>query len=140
MANWSEQSVKYKRVDPLTGCWLWIGNHDRYGYPIFGSGNDRVHVSRLILGLTNSSIFACHKNSCPTGNRCWNPDHLYSGTAKENSHDMIVKGNHVSGYGAAKANKTHCPQGHEYTQENMVDQRYGRRCKTCYPKGHKLVR
>lgn len=44
--------------------------------------------------------------------RCLNPDHLEIVTPREN----ILRGKTMA---AAHAAKTHCPQGHEYTTENL---------------------
>jgi hypothetical protein len=48
------------------------------------------------------------------------------GTSTENSHDCVRNGNHHW------ANKTRCPQGHDYSSENTyIDPRGRRSCRTC---------
>jgi hypothetical protein len=57
---------------------------------------------------------------------CINPNHLEEVTLKEN----LARGN---GIGARNTAKTHCPQGHEYNEENLIKgNHYGRRCRPCY--------
>lgn len=64
-----------------------------------------------------------HLNGNPADNR---PANLKWGTRKENSED-------TKGHGTdSNLRKTHCPQGHEYSNENTYITSFGsRRCKTC---------
>jgi len=55
---------------------------------------------------------------------CANPDHLRVVTHQVN----ILCG---SGATARHAKKTHCVHGHEYTPENTLKVRNGKRCRTC---------
>jgi len=60
--------------------------------------------------------------------QCVNPDHLEAVTHKENIRrgETGKHNNHHNKF------KTHCPQGHEYSKENMyVYLNGGRQCKTC---------
>lgn len=58
-----------------------------------------------------------------------NLKNLAYGTRSENAYDRVAHGNHF------QAEKTHCPQGHEYTPENTYrrpgcSSRYCRACQT----------
>lgn len=56
--------------------------------------------------------------NCRFDNLCW-------GTQEENAQDRVRHGRD------AHANKTHCPQGHEYTEENTGWHNGHRRCRKC---------
>ena len=58
----------------------------------------------------------------PTNNRLTN---LQWGTRSENTLDKVAHGTHP------QAKKTHCPQGHEYTEENTYRWQGGRSCRQC---------
>lgn len=63
-----------------------------------------------------------HLNGVQTDNRTSN---LSYGTHSDNMKDKISHGtNH-------QVNKTHCPQGHPYDEENTAREAWGRICKTC---------
>lgn len=56
---------------------------------------------------------------------CVLPTHLEPVTHREN----LMRG---KGFAARNARKTHCPQGHKYTDENTyVNPRGSRECRTC---------
>lgn len=76
---------------PESGCWLWLGWIDKDGYA--GTrryGEQRVHrvAYKTFVGEVPAGLLVCHK--CDTRS-CVNPAHLFLGTHKDNTHDMIRK-------------------------------------------------
>lgn len=76
-------------------CWDWIGVKNDNGYPILRIGGRKglqARVSRLTYFITygcfNEDLFICHKCENPG---CVNPSHLFTGTCKDNTQDMLQK-------------------------------------------------
>lgn len=86
------------------------------------------HVHRLVLdafiGPLPDGFVSCHNNGHPGDNRLEN---LRYDTPSANNFDRVRHGRDHN------TQKTHCPNGHEYTPENLVRSRPGRRnCLTCH--------
>ncbi len=79
---------------PTGDCWAWIKSRNNTGYGQFsiGSWNRRVcSTHRMAFFLTRGywpTWLVCH--TCDW-RRCCNPSHLYEGTYKMNSEDMVRK-------------------------------------------------
>ena len=113
-------------------CWNFTGylNPDGYGQAAAGSVNGKqkmilthramheLHVGQIPLDMTIDHL--CRNRACG------NPKHLRILTLSEN----------ISHGDSANGRKTHCPQGHEYTDENIYYWKQkngglGRQCRTC---------
>ncbi len=89
-----DKFMSYVKPDSITGCWEWSGGKHRQGYGMFnGSGIKRTitahRFSAMIHGLDMSGPVmrhTCHNTGC-----C-NPEHLITGTHKDNTQDMIKAG------------------------------------------------
>lgn len=113
------------------GCWTWMGAKTSKGYGRFHlDGNKHAHrvAFEIYKGEIPAGLVLDHLCRTPS---CVNPDHLEPVTLVEN----IKRGDHF-GKGW-KRNITHCPKGHEYSDENtyiarLVKRNVERRvCKTC---------
>lgn len=111
-----EEALKFERLARLltpdkwdvtdSGCWEWNRfRHAGYGKISTRVGNKSVSTSAsrvalyVKLGrLLDPNMLACHTCDNPP---CVNPDHLYEGTSKQNTADMISRnrrnGSHVLG-------------------------------------------
>lgn len=108
-ASLLDRLISHRWIDPSTGCWLSVRTPNKYEYfRITYKGAKRL-IHRLsavaFLGMDlNSKLQTNHKPLCPY-KACFNPDHIYAGTAKENSKDY-------------SNSKTHCKNGHELNEVN----------------------
>lgn len=79
------------------GCINWLGNQDNKGYGVIGThkvnGSSRKsHAYRVAYELLKGEIPEDHEVCHSCDNRlCVNPDHLWTGTHKDNMRDMIQK-------------------------------------------------
>jgi HNH endonuclease len=118
----------------VPGCWQWKGVKTGKGYGMFyvepGRNGQRVLAHRFQYEMPYGPIpegmqidHLCRNHGCV------NPSHLEVVTPQEN----VLRG---EGLSAANARKTHCPQGHAYSGDNLVvrrgkRERRERDCRTC---------
>lgn len=81
-------------------CWEWQGSYGKDGYGVMSVRRKQKRVHRVAFEVfTEGSAegrLVCHKCDNP---KCFNPDHLFLGTSKDNTQDMIRKGRKAKGQG-----------------------------------------
>ncbi len=131
-----------ERIEKITesGCWIWMGacRDSGKGYGRVWANGQSLYAHRAVYELLRGPIpegltldHLC-KVRC-----CVNPSHLEIVTRIENA---------MRGLGplANNARKTHCKNGHLFTEENTDIRRtkssvgIGRRCRTCHLKYMKV--
>lgn len=120
-------------IDPETGCYLYTGskNNDGYGQIQFEHMTMRTHKIGIYLQLNLDPMlpYGPQVNHKCSNKHCWNPEHVYIGDQQENHSDAMRARTHTS---IQSKSKTHCPNGHEYTEDNThIDKRGCRRCRKC---------
>ena len=78
--------------NPKTGCIEWTGTLDKDGYGKFYYKGRTLIAHRVAWLIEHNEIpNKCVLHMCDNP-KCVNPAHLFTGTQKENIHDMIRKG------------------------------------------------
>lgn len=123
------QQLRERTIVDDSGCHIWQGTVHHHGYGTIKVANRTLHVHRVIYELHNGPLpkglplhHLCHTKLCV------NPDHL----------EPISRAEHASLHRAfepawtARAARTHCKNGHEYTVENTRWHPVaGRICRAC---------
>lgn len=88
-----------REIDLETGCWLWTGTRNNRGHGTIRWGKGKQSsVSRVAMHVykgfdLDSPEVICHVRTCPNSH-CFNPEHLYVGTPKENTADSVALKTH----------------------------------------------
>ncbi len=86
----------WPKVERSDGCWLWKAGKNLQGYGMIcmkkhGMTHLSAHKFSWLLHHGPIPIGLCVLHKCDTP-ACVNPDHLWLGTHKDNSEDMVIKG------------------------------------------------
>lgn len=92
------------KTNEKTGCIEWQGSRDKDGYGTLRSGRKDYKAHRVaferVHGPIPHGMVVCHTCDNPP---CCNIDHLFLGTAADNTQDSVSKGRHVHGTRSANA-------------------------------------
>lgn len=134
-----KQRILEKHYVDDNGCWIWTGRYHRskkellqgkknYGtieiYDSSYKGKKRkIRAHRASYeafhGLIPAGLYVCHSCDVPL---CVNPEHLWLGTAKDNSEDMIKKGRSLKGRPSPLKGKPSPLKGRKGISKNMGSQ------------------
>jgi hypothetical protein len=118
----------WEQVEKSDDHWHWRGTTTSDGYGVFS-----LRVTGFTDSLAHRIAYQLERGQIPVGlhidhlcrvRHCVNPDHM----------ELVTRGENVRRGNNHNRDKTHCPQGHEYTEENTYrrpgdpTQRYCRSC------------
>lgn len=125
----------WAKVDTGGDCWLWTGATYYNGYGVFNieSRNHTAHRAAWILfrGPVPDGILVLHHCDNPP---CVRPDHLFLGTPKENTQDMVSKGRSTAGerHRLAKLSVENVLEIRSLHRDGMVQRRIAERFEVSY--------
>jgi hypothetical protein len=131
----------WAKAERTPTCWLWTGAIDRDGYGRFERTMAHRVAYELAVGPIPEGLTIDHvKARGCTNLNCVNPAHLEAVTGPENT----ARG---TSFGAVNAVKTHCVNGHEFTEENTYwclnpggkKRRQCRACRRAHKRGDRKV-
>lgn len=103
----TKHTTFWEKVERTESCWNWKASKDRYGYgQLTCQGKHRMahHVAyELTKGAIPDGLCVLHHCDNPS---CVNPEHLYLGTHRHNTQDMMQRGRNQCGRFPGSTNPT----------------------------------
>lgn len=116
-------------------CWTWTGNIGARGYGFFALHHEKYLAHRVAYGLTYGTVPHPHElelDHLCRNHGCVNPTHLEAVTAKENQR----RGMTIAMLKAKVAARTHCRNGHPWSEDNTGLRPSRRFCRACKRAGN----
>lgn len=89
----------WAKILPVSnGCWEWQDGTDEKGYGKISYKNYPELAHRMVLSLVLGKVLSPKELACHTCDnpKCCNPSHLFLGTHKDNTQDMLKKKRHYA--------------------------------------------
>lgn len=132
MRSWPPPEQRFEEgYIPITetGCWIWLGATNGIGYGKFYVVDRMMYAHRFAYIQKYGEIpEGLELDHLCRNSYCVNPDHLEAVTHQEN----VKRGKAGENIATKNREKTHCPQGHPYSGDNLYIKPNGSRvCRTC---------
>lgn len=126
----AKTQISTERFYKGTPCWEFTASKSVGGYGYFFYITRQKYVHRIayewLIGELPPFRSGVEVDHLCKNRPCWNPCHLEAVTRLENIH----RSDWPAG---VNARKTHCNNGHEYTEATLMTDKYGsRRCRICF--------
>lgn len=118
------EALFWAKADKTDTCWLWTGYRNKDGYGEYKSDFLTTRLAhRIAYALDKGQLPELPLDHLCRHRHCVNPDHLEPVEGIVNTRRSNV--------GLHETAKTHCPHGHEYSEENTLKYRGKRFCREC---------
>lgn len=116
------------KVEKTDTCWLWTAAKTDKGYGNFRLNRRTLSAHRVsYMHFVGPIPDGLHVDHLCRNRSCVRPDHLEPVTQYEN----MKRGEIWNASGKHQLKVTHCPKGHEYSDENTYIHKNSRYCREC---------
>lgn len=115
-------------------CWKWTSRKNKPGYGLFKFNGTEYYSHRIAYHLWGNDL----SNELVLDHICRNKSCINNKHLRQVTNSVNVKENTISPC-FKNSIKTHCKYGHEFTKENTLQKKDGRRCRTCKRSYEKMV-